>query len=329
MINNEVNLSKCKLAFNEDWIVSHSAEEDSVGHRSEVDISSNFILTTNGSLTTIISGNRVIFSKAMGGGTEATSSDRSFTLRFNFHTRGISLRQLCVVSNAKFIELYRMNNQEIMYVKTLRGAILYAEDSSSSALFQHSCEDSLGIDEFHLKFLSIKAADVELSLTLSNFELHFDDNAATRNDYMMTSSDIPASLSGNRYITTCAEGSPVAVVQSGLCLEDTRPIEDSIDQFSIETVERPLNGLDRQYNKESNLIGRDEKSDASRSHSRESSSSAHQEHLDPSQLAAILWTVKSTLIDEIAELLDAKLQPIVSKLSMIEAQLVASSSQHI
>lgn len=298
------------------------------------------------------SGRKVVFRKTTVVGIELTpdsSCDRSFTLRLNFYAMNTSLSQFSVVSNAKFIELYRLNNQELSYVQTLRGVMLEAEDNSSSSgvLFQHSCKDHFGIDEFHLKFLSIKVASVELSLTLSNFELLFEEKATTRNDYRASTS-YDFNVHADNTAITMGEGSDPSservatpVVQSAgqqqQYVEDTRPpsVEEA-DRDSAALGNQPINGSDRQPDQRSDpieAIGRNGKSDESHSHSHRreafpsSFSTPQQQHLDPNQLAAILWTVKSTLINEIAELLDAKLQPIVSKLSIIEAQMAASEAK--
>ena len=358
---NEINLPRCRLTFNSDWVL-HRAEESmihSCDDNTSSSSSSGFI-QTDGSLMIAPSGKKVVFRKTTPNGTEPTpgsSCDRSFTLRLNFFAVSTSLLQLCVVSNAKFIELYRLNNQELTYVQTLRGAMLEAEDSSSSnsssssnVLFRHSCKDHFGIDEFHLKFLSIKDASVELSLTLSNFELLFEEKAITRNDYRASTSDVFNEHADNTAITsregshpsseTVATTAVQSAVQQQHVEEDTRsPSVEEADRDCAAVGQQPVIGSDRHPDQSSDpidAIGRTgKKSDESHSYNRRSeafasSSSAQQQqqHLDPNQLAAIMWTVKSTLINEIAELLDAKLQPIVSKLSTIEAQLAASEAKH-
>jgi hypothetical protein len=342
---NEIHLPRCKLTFNKDWIMD-SVEEIMINSCDDgsSSISSGFI-QTDGSLIIKPSDRKVVFRKTTLVGIEPTpdsSCDRSFTLRLAFYTINTSLSQFSVVSNAKFIELYRLNNQELSYVQTLRGVMLEAEDnnSSSDVLFQHSCKDHFGIDEFHLKFLSIKVASVELSLTLSNFELLFEEKATTRNDYRASTSYGFSVHADNTPITMRGEGSdpssesvatPVvqSTVQQQQYAEDTRA-------SSVEEASQPIKGSDRQPDQRTDLIdaiGRNGK-DESHSHSdrREafasSSSVPQQQHLDPKQLAAMLWTVKSTIINEIAELLDAKLQPIVSKLSIMEAQMAASEAKH-
>jgi len=353
---NEIHLPRCRLTFNSDWIMD-SAEESMSNSCDDgsSSIGSGFI-QTDGSLMIKPSDRKVVFRKTIVVGIEPTpdsSCDRSFTLRLNFYAMNISLSHFSVVSNAKFIELYRLNNQELSYVQTLRGVMLEAEDNSSSSgvLFQHSCKDHFGIDEFHLKFLSIKVASVELSLSLSNFELLFEEKATTRNDYRASTSYDFNVHADNTAITMRGEGSDPSsesvatpVVQSTgqqqqqQYVEDTRtPSAEEADRDSATLGNQPINVSDRQLDQRSDpieAIGRNGKSDESHSHSQRreacgsSSSAPQQQHLDPNQLAAILWTVKSTLINEIAELLDAKLQPIVSKLSIMEAQMAASEAKH-
>ena len=352
---NEIHLPRCRLTFNSDWVMD-SAEESMSNSCDDgsSSISSGFI-QTDGSLMIKPSDRKVVFRKTIVVGIEPTSDsscDRSFTLRLNFYAMNTSLSHFSVVSNAKFIELYRLNNQELSYVQTLRGVLLEAEDNSSSSgvLFQHSCKDHFGIDEFHLKFLSIKVASVELSLTLSNFELLFEEKATTRNDYRASTSYDFNVHADNTAITMRGEGSDPSsesvatpVVQSAgkqqqQYVEDTRtPSVEEADRGSATIGNQPINGSDRQLDQRSDpieAIGRNGKSDESHSHSHRreaygsSFSAPQQQHLDPNQLAAILWTVKSTLINEIAELLDAKLQPIVSKLSIMEAQMAASEAKH-
>lgn len=347
---NEINLPRCRLTFNSDWVL-HRAEESiihSCGDNTSSSSSSSGFIQTDGSLMIAPSGKKVVFRKTTPNGTEPTpdsSCDRSFTLRLNFFAMSTSLLQLCVVSNAKFIELYRLNNQELTYVQTLRGAMLEAEDSSSSnsssssnVLFRHSCKDHFGIDEFHLKFLSIKDASVELSLTLSNFELLFEETAITRNDYRKSTSDVFNEHADNTAITSREGSHPSSETVA------TTAVQSAVQQQHVEEDTRspsvgqqPDIGSARHPDQRSDpidAIGRSwKKSDESHSYNRRretfasSSSAQQQQHLDPNQLAAILWTVKSTLINEIAELLDAKLQPIVSKLSTIEAQLAASEAK--
>ncbi len=317
-------------------------------------ISSGFI-QTDGSLMIKPSDRKLVFRKTIVVGIEPTpdsSCDRSFTLRLNFYAMNTSLSRFSVVSNAKFIELYRLNNKELSYVQTLRGVMLEADDnnSNSGVLFQHSCKDHFGIDEFHLKFLSIKVASVELSLTLSNFELLFEEKATAKNDYRASTSYDFNVHADNTAITMRGEGSDpsresvatpfvqFAGQQQQQYVGDIRtPSVEEADRDSATLGNQPINVSDRHLDQRSDpieAIGRNGKSDESHSHSQRkeacgsSSSAPQQQHLDPNQLAAILWTVKSTLINEIAELLDAKLQPIVSKLSIMEAQLAASEAKH-
>lgn len=309
-------------------------------------------------------------------------SDTSLEMKVKFAEVN-KLKCLCIISNARFVEIYAMKGSLLKYMATMRGVAPEVDHPPTDfPLFEckytnEACE----FRELHFKFLSIKPPFVPdsgspLQLSLVNLTCEYSAGQADTApplqqgpslggmsgaggvDMMaMMAMSMMGGMSGVKGMGTLPGPSPntarpnpvraptvpLMPVNRQEMGEDQRretqsnesttavDLPNSTDNATASNVSSTLppnpsavNSADPKQTLNratSNSTSAAATNSANPNGSTSSRPAATAPGLDIAQLASMLWTVKGSMLDEMSQLLDRKLAPVMSRLDRIDGKL--------